>query len=131
MRWGEPLRWCDRFYFETDATFGTVFSMAKSVMAVARKVGEVKLWEKPVDTASLALATLLAHPGESVWTGPNRVASTEKPGAYATKKCAQFGFHHYILCRLAMAKEPKQAQNRFSLTPESARHPFGVSPRDL
>ena len=49
---GSTLRLCDRFYFETDATFGTVFSMAKSVMAVARKVGEVKLWEKPVDTES-------------------------------------------------------------------------------
>jgi hypothetical protein len=53
---------------------------SRSRLWLGRWAFEVKLWEKPVDTASLALATLLAHPGESVWTGPNRVASTEKPG---------------------------------------------------
>jgi hypothetical protein len=47
---------------------------SRSRLWLGRWAFEVKLWDKPVDTASLALATLLAHPGESVWT-----ARTESP----------------------------------------------------
>ena len=51
------------------------------------------------------------------------ILATARPGAIMDKSG-----RHFVATKL-MGQKPMH--NRFSLTPESARHPIGASPRDL